>query len=262
LNVGCAFTQQPCASSSYKQVKEKDTLTENYSNLPVSKPGSSDIFAAAPDARAGLLALLARISFKLGTFTLSSGRTSDYYIDCRTTTLHAEGGRLAGLALLDLFIQHQLSPAAVGGLTMGADPLVSAIAIASAQRAVDATRRNSQDIPPLVHGFLVRKSEKAHGMGRRIEGFTENGAAVVIVDDVCTTGGSTIDAIAAARAGGFHVLGAACLVERTEAKGREAVESALREGVVQGQNDARIAPFLSLFTADDVRQAHITQLPR
>src|SRR5246127_225380 len=101
-----------------------------------------------------LLALLARISFKLGQFKLSSGASSDYYIDCRTTTLHAEGGRLTGLAVLELIRSHKLHPAAVGGLTMGADPIVSNVASASAWRALD------HPDSPLIHGFLVRKSEK------------------------------------------------------------------------------------------------------
>ncbi len=191
-----------------------------------------------------LLRLLATHSFRLGSFKLSSGAASDYYIDCRVTTLHAKGARLTGLALLDLFAAHKLHPAAVGGLTMGADPVVSAIAIASAQRA------HEQSSQPLVHGFLVRKGEKAHGTRRRIEGFSEPGAKIVIVDDVCTTGASTIEAIAAAREAGMEVLGAACLVERTEAEGRSAVETSL-DG----------APFLSLFTAADVRKEHVAQMP-
>jgi orotate phosphoribosyltransferase len=198
----------------------------------------------AHDDRSALLHLLSRISFKLGTFKLSSGATSDYYIDCRITTLHAEGGRLTGLAMLKLLHDAGLRPAAVGGLTMGADPVVSSIAIASAQQAhADAKQ-------PLVNGFLVRKGEKVHGMRRRIEGFFEPGAQVVIVDDVCTTGASTIEAIEVARDAGLTIIGGACLVERAEAKGRPNVEAAM-----QGK------PFLSLFTADDVRAAHIQQMP-
>ncbi|HEX3987110.1 MAG TPA: orotate phosphoribosyltransferase [Acidobacteriaceae bacterium] len=197
------------------------------------------------DARSALLDLLARTSFRLGTFTLSSGATSDYYIDCRTTTLHAEGGRLTGLAILDLLAEKDLHPAAVGGLTLGADPVVSAVAIASADRA------QQRPASPLIHGFLVRKAEKAHGTGRRIEGFCEKGAPVLIVDDVCTTGASTITAIDAAREAGLHVIAAICLVEREEAGGRAALEAAC-----QG------APFLRLFTANDVRAAHVRQLPK
>src|SRR5580698_11449087 len=84
-----------------------------------------------------LLSLLARTSFKLGQFKLSSGATSDYYIDCRTTTLHAEGGRLTGHAILELLEQHGIQADAVGGLTMGADPIVSNVATASAWRAIE-----------------------------------------------------------------------------------------------------------------------------
>ena len=99
-----------------------------------------------------LLGLLARISFRLGQFKLSSGGTSDYYIDCRTTTLHAEGGRLTGEAILDLLEATQIDADAVGGLTMGADPIVSNVATASAWRAVN------DPAAPLLHGFLVRKA--------------------------------------------------------------------------------------------------------
>src|SRR5580698_8020446 len=124
--------------------------------------------------RASLLRLLSRISFKLGDFTLSSGAKSDYYIDCRTTTLHAEGARLTGLAILDLLHEHKLKPAAVGGLTMAAAPIVSGVSTASAWRAVEHPHGNT----PLIYGFLVRKPEKAHGTGRRIEGFFEEGPPV------------------------------------------------------------------------------------
>jgi orotate phosphoribosyltransferase len=197
----------------------------------------------SPDPRTALLQLLSRISFKLGEFKLSSGGTSDYYIDCRITTLHAEGGRLTGLAVLQLLHQHKLKPAAVGGLTMGADPIVSNVATASAYHA------QQHHGAPLIHGFLVRKAEKSHGTGRRIEGFFEKEAPVVIVDDVCTTGASTITAIEAARESGMRVIGVVCLVEREEAGGRPAVEEA-----------ANGAPFLSLFTANDVRAEHISHL--
>ncbi len=189
-----------------------------------------------------LLSLLARTSFRLGKFKLSSGGTSDYYIDCRTTTLHAEGGRLTGHAILELLEANGIDAEAVGGLTMGADPIVSNVATASAWRA------QSQPAAPLLHGFLVRKAEKAHGTGRRIEGFCREGARVVIVDDVCTTGGSTINAIEAAQEAGMKVAAVVCIVEREEANGRPAVEAA-----------AQGAPFLRLFTANDVRAEHIKQ---
>ena len=192
------------------------------------------------DQRAALLHLIATLSFRLGDFTLSSGAHSDYYIDCRTTTLHAEGGRLAGLVLYDVIRQNDMRPHAIGGLTMGADPLVSNVASASAWHRIDHPGS------PLIHGFLVRKSEKTHGTGRRIEGFCEAGARVVIVDDVCTTGASTIQAIEAARAAAMHVAGVLCLVDRQEHNGRAAVQAAAQD-----------APFIPLFTAADVRAAHL-----
>jgi orotate phosphoribosyltransferase len=190
-----------------------------------------------------LLSLLARISFRLGKFTLSSGGTSDYYIDCRTTTLHAEGGRLTGLAVLEMLEERGIKADAVGGLTMGADPIVSNVATASAYRALVHPEM------PMIQGFLVRKAEKAHGTGRRVEGFLREGARVVIVDDVCTTGASTINAIGAAQDAGMVVAAVVCLVERQEAGGRPAVEAA-----------AAGAPFFALFTANDVRAEHVKQI--
>ncbi|HTJ31154.1 MAG TPA: orotate phosphoribosyltransferase [Acidobacteriaceae bacterium] len=202
--------------------------------------------AITPSYERQLLELLARISFKLGNFTLSSGASSDYYIDCRTTTLHAEGGRLTGLAIVELLKTYGIEAEAVGGLTMGADPVVSNVATASAWRAIEYQKLGFP--AQFLHGFLVRKGEKTHGTGRRIEGFCEKGARVIIVDDVCTTGGSTINAIHAAREAGMIVAAVVVLVEREEAKGRAAVEEA-----------AQGAPFFALFTANDVRAEHIRQ---
>jgi orotate phosphoribosyltransferase len=184
------------------------------------------------DARAALLSLLARKSFRLGEFKLSSGGTSDYYIDCRTTTLDAKGSRLTGEVFFAEIRQHKWKPQAIGGLTMGADPIVTAVSVVSGE----------------LHGFLVRKAEKQHGTGQRIEGFRDKGTRVVIVDDVCTTGASTVQAIEAAREFGFEITGVMCLVEREEAKGRPNVEKA-----------AAPAPFVSIFTAGDVRKEHILQ---
>src|ERR1043166_9273158 len=163
-----------------------------------------------PSARQELLSLLATKSFRLGEFKLSSGGTSDYYIDCRTTTLDARGAQLTGQVFLEEIRARGWNPQAIGGLTMGADPIVVAVAVVSGA----------------IHGFLVRKAEKQHGTGQRIEGFRENGARVVIVDDVCTTGASTVQAIEAARDFGFEVIGVMCLVEREEAGGRASIMTA------------------------------------
>ena len=179
-----------------------------------------------------LLRLLAAKSFRLGDFKLSSGGRSDYYIDCRTTTLDARGAKLTGQVFLDEIRARGWRPQAIGGLTMGADPIVVAIAVVSGD----------------ISGFLVRKAEKEHGTGQRIEGFRQSGARVVIVDDVCTTGASTVQAIEAARDFGFQVVGVMCLVERQEAGGRPSVEKA-----------AAPAPFVSIFTANEVRKEHLLQ---
>ena len=217
------------------------------------------------DDRTALLNLIATLSFRLGDFTLASGQRSDYYIDCRITTLHAEGGRLSGLLLYDLIRRHFPQAEAVGGLTMGADPLVSNTASASAWAVHDHAQlaeliptedldqdlgEDSAEAPTLIHGFLVRKAEKTHGTGRRIEGFLRAGASVVIVDDVCTTGGSTITAIEATEQAGMKVIGVLCLVDR-EQGGRAAIEAA-----------APHAPFHALYTATDVRAAHIALHPK
>ena len=181
-------------------------------------------------ARQELLKLLAQKSFRLGEFQLSSGSTSDYYIDCRVTTLDARGAQLVGEVFLAEIREQGWEADAIGGLTMGADPIVVAVAVTSGT----------------IHGFLVRKAEKQHGTGQRIEGFREKGAQVVIVDDVCTTGSSTVQAIEAAREYGFEVVGVMCLVERQDAHGRPSVEKA-----------AAPANFISIFTATEVRKEHL-----
>ena len=174
--------------------------------------------------------MLAHKSFRLGEFQLSSGSTSDYYIDCRATTLDARGAQLVGEVFLAEIREQGWEADAIGGLTMGADPIVVAVAVTSGT----------------IHGFLVRKAEKQHGTGQRIEGFREKGAQVVIVDDVCTTGSSTVQAIEAAREYGFEVVGVMCLVERQDAHGRPSVEKA-----------AAPANFISIFTANEVRKEHL-----
>ena len=121
-------------------------------------------------ARTELLRLLARKSFRLGAFKLSSGASSDYYIDCRTTTLDARGGQLTGQVFLEEIQRQGWKPQAIGGLTLGADPIVVAVAVTSGE----------------LDGFIVRKAEKQHGTGQRIEGFREKGARVSIGEVVVT----------------------------------------------------------------------------
>ncbi|HEV2149688.1 MAG TPA: orotate phosphoribosyltransferase [Longimicrobiaceae bacterium] len=160
-----------------------------------------------------LLRLLVERSLRLGDFVLASGARSRYYIDCRTTTTHAEGQYLVGRLGLELLDGAGLAPATVGGLTMGADPVAYAVAHASwiAGRP--------------VHAFSVRKEAKEHGTGKRIEGCFAAGDPVVVVEDVITSGGSALRACDAVRQAGGAVLGVLALVDR-EGGGREAIEAA------------------------------------
>lgn len=158
-----------------------------------------------------LLRLLVERSVRIGDFVLASGARSRFYVDCRTTTTHAEGLYLVGrLGLAALPEQH---PDAIGGLTMGADPVAYAIAHASWIAGQP------------IHAFSVRKEAKAHGTGRRIEGSFAPGQRVIVVEDVITSGGSALRACEAVRAEGGDVAGVLALVDREE-DGREAVEAA------------------------------------
>lgn len=159
-----------------------------------------------------LRALLLERSFRTGDFVLASGARSSYYIDCRTTTTHAEGQALVGRMGLALLREAGLALDAVGGLTMGADPVAYAIAHAS-WLAGDP-----------VNAFSVRKQPKDHGTGKRVEGCFQAGDRVVVVEDVVTSGKSALQACDAIEAEGGSVLAVIALVDR-EGGGREAVEA-------------------------------------
>jgi orotate phosphoribosyltransferase len=156
--------------------------------------------------------LLRERSVTFGDFVLSSGQRSSYYIDARKTTMSAQGQRLIGTTALAAIRQAGWTPDAVGGLTMGADPVAYAIA------------RASLDDPPAIDAFSVRKAVKQHGTGRRIEGNFESGISVVIIEDVITAGGSAQQAIDAVTAEGGKILGVLAIVDR-EQGGRQAIES-------------------------------------
>lgn len=163
-------------------------------------------------ARGRLRQLLAERSFRTGTFTLASGVESDYYIDCRATTMHAEGLALLGEAGLEAMEELGWEPDLVGGLTMGADPIAYAM-------AAESWRRGKP-----VHAFSVRKQPKRHGTGQRIEGCFEPGARVVVVEDVITSGGSALQVCEVIAQAGGQVVGVLALVDRCEG-GRQAIES-------------------------------------
>ena len=167
--------------------------------------------------REQLRQLLLKKSVRTGEFTLASGKKSDLYVDCRVTSFDAQGARLigeAGWALVrDYLAAQDLSAAAIGGMTLGADPISLAIGMESARQQADR----------FLQVFTVRKEAKEYGAGRRIEGNFSSGDPVVVVDDVVTTGGSTLRAIDAIEAEGGKVLFAFVLVDREEG-GREALE--------------------------------------
>jgi orotate phosphoribosyltransferase len=165
------------------------------------------------DARDRLVRLLAERSARRGDFVLASGRRSTLYIDARLTTMSPEGLALIGPLALEMLRGAAWNVTAVGGLTLGADPVSYAIAYASAL----------QDDP--IRAFTVRKEAKAHGTGRLIEGPFESGDTVAVIEDVITTGGSALRAIDAVRTAGGRVAGVLAVVDREEG-GREAIEVA------------------------------------
>ena len=177
--------------------------------------------------RQRLAELLRELSLRRGTFVLASGRTSNYYLDCRRTTLHPEGAVLVGRLVLRAIVERNWNPVAVGGMTLGADPIATAASVVSWLEG-----------PAPVAAFLVRKEAKAHGTGRRIEGAPAAGSPVVLVEDVITTGGSSLRALEACRDEGLEVLGLVAIVDREEG-GRENLEAA---GL----------PVASLFTAREL----------
>jgi orotate phosphoribosyltransferase len=162
------------------------------------------------DAEA-LRRLLLERSVRRGDFVLSSGQRSSYYIDCRLTTMSAEGMVLIGRMGWEAIRRMTWRPTAVGGLTMGADPVAYAIAAASRGTELE------------MDGFSVRKEAKGHGTGRLIEGNFRPGDSVVVVEDVITTGGSAERAVKAIRTEGGKVLGVLAVVDREEG-GKEVLE--------------------------------------
>lgn len=170
------------------------------------------------DASDSLKKLLLEKSVRTGTFTLASGKESDLYIDCRMTALDPFGARLVGevgwAAVREKIRTEGLEIHAIGGMTLGADPISLAIGMESARSHPDEA----------LQVFTVRKEPKGHGRGKQIEGNFKSGDHVVVVDDVITTGGSTLKAIDAIEREGGRVAFALVLVDREEG-GRQAIEA-------------------------------------
>lgn len=159
------------------------------------------------ETRRALRDLLDARSARTGEITLSNGAKSNFYFDCKPVTLSADGAYLTGTVFLDALEELPEHPEAVGGLTLGADPIVSAMVVLSHGRGTP------------IQGFYVRDKAKGHGTKRLIENPPKSAAKVVIVDDVVTSGGSLLKAVEAARAAGYEVVAAMALVDREEQDG-------------------------------------------
>jgi len=169
----------------------------------------------SPTPREQLRDLITELAVVRGPVTLSSGAQADYYVDLRRVTLHHRAAPLVGHVLLDLLEEAGLGTAevdAVGGLTLGADPVATALLHAAASRGQD------------LDAFVVRKEAKGHGMQRRIEGPDIAGRRVVVLEDTSTTGASPIAAVEAARAAGAEVVAVAVIVDRATGA-RERIEA-------------------------------------
>ncbi len=159
--------------------------------------------------RAALIALIQQQALQIGKFTLASGKEASYYLDCRQVTLDPRGANLIGQGILELL--GDALPDAIGGMAIGADPITAAVVTLAGQRGLP------------LKGFMVRKEAKAHGRGRDVEGPVAAGQRVVIVEDVVTTGGSSLQAIDRVEAFGLHVQRVIAVVDRLEG-GREAFD--------------------------------------
>ncbi|MFJ9176727.1 orotate phosphoribosyltransferase [Streptomyces sp. NPDC102360] len=179
------------------------------------------------DVRDALLTQIKNKAVVHGKVTLSSGIEADYYVDLRRVTLDGEAAPLVGQVLLDLTRQHGLEFDAVGGLTMGADPVAGAMLHAAAARG------------ERLDAFVVRKAAKAHGMQKRVEGPEIKGRRVVVVEDTSTTGGSPLEAVQAVREAGAEVVAVATIVDRATGAAEKITEGA---GV----------PYLFAFSKDEL----------
>ncbi|THB65236.1 MAG: orotate phosphoribosyltransferase [Desulfovibrio sp.] len=167
------------------------------------------------EIRKQLARLLLEKSYKEGDFVLTSGRKSEYYFDCKQTALHPEGAYLLALCFLDLIQDLDAEVAGVGGMTLGADPLVSSVSVVS---HIEAGKGGISPLP----AFIIRKKSKGHGTNQYLEGMAnfESGAKVVLLEDVVTTGGTLITSCERVKDAGLEVAGVICVLDREEG-GRE-----------------------------------------
>jgi orotate phosphoribosyltransferase len=178
-----------------------------------------------PEERRELLAMLARESYFERQLTLASGRPSNYYVDCKRTLYLPRGAYLAGELVLDLATAAGVEQ--IGGMAAGALPVTDAVMAAAHRRGVN------------LRGFFVRKETKQHGLQQTVEGAFKPGLKTAVIDDTITTGGSSMQAVAAMREAGANVIAAIALVER----GEGAVDTFARAGL----------KYSWVFTAEEVR---------
>lgn len=160
-----------------------------------------------------LAKLLLRLSYKEGDFTLTSGKKSEYYFDCKQTALHAEGGYLIGRLFFEMLKKYDVD--GVGGMTLGADPLITGVTVVS--------HLEGRPLP----GFIIRKKSKGHGTDQYLEGLAnfKEGDKVVLLEDVCTTGGTLITAAQRVRDAGLNIVGVLAVLDREEG-GRDKLKEA------------------------------------
>lgn len=194
-------------------------------NDDLAQPGPGDPPVPDAAARTRLAELVNQLAVVHGRVTLSSGRLADYYVDLRRATLHHEAGPLIGILLRQLTADWSFS--AAGGLTLGADPVATAMMHAPG--------------PPL-DAFVVRKEAKAHGLQRRIEGPDVTGRRVLVVEDTTTTGASPLAAVQALRDAGADVVGVATIVDRGTGADRVLAEAGLTYRYLLGLADLGLPP--------------------
>lgn len=206
-------------------------LLESDSRSPLLLLERSPLDMSEAECRQALLYLIRQLAYREGEFTLSSGKTSNYYTNCKPVTLHPQGAYLLGRLMLAALPPETQ---AVAGLTLGADPLVSAVSLMSAI-ASDASPRN-------IPAIIVRKQPKGHGTAASLEGpMLPEGSLVWILEDVVTTGASALKACDRVREAGYRIGGVLAIVDR-------------QEGGSELYRDANI-PFRSLLTIDQIKTA-------
>jgi orotate phosphoribosyltransferase len=179
--------------------------------------------------RDALAALIRQKALRFGEFTLASGKKATYYLDCKQVTLDPTGARLVAEGILDLLAGSPL-PAAIGGMVIGADPITAAVVTMSSVRGTP------------IAGFMIRKESKGHGTNQYVEGPVRPGDDVVIVEDVVTTGGSSLAAIERAEAYGLKVVRVIGIVDRMEGGGPAFADRGYRFSTLFSIRDFGIEP--------------------